>query len=673
MDGGVNVAVLAVTVAVGEEPTAKQIIDRLTEAGHRIVAREVVGDSEHKIRAQLLTWIGDPDIDVVVATVGIETESASDALTPLVTKPLRGFSDLFRMLSYEEIGTAAMLVDAEAAQCGSTYVFLLPASTGAIRTALDKILVPQLDIRTKPRNLAMKLRRREANATIATPTKAAVPARTATPVAGVAKLEPKTTTPIAVEAKPKLDATSKPAAAAAPKPAPFGAKLEPKTMPIAVEAKPKLTTPLTGPKLDTPVAKVEPAKVEPPKVESASPPASQKPHKSERTGVDPPPPPPRTRPPTAPPPIPPAAGPRVASTSPEPPPPAAKPAAAISVADELDTPSHRRDSPMPLPLIRPSVIVDEVLPPPIIDESARVVPSHAVTTGTIGTIGDINVFTGDSFSQLKKRSARKNWFLWLGLGLATATSVAVFATVQARGNHAVAASNHAEHVAARAKLPDSKPAEPAEPRAQLQAVPAPVKTREIAKPSATKSLETKHLETKHVDETSKHIESPKHVEPPKHLETDPSEAPDEAADQQPSADSAASQARPDPVETKPVADGCDEVSCVLDHYDRPCCTRFKPAGESLKPRASLPEQLDHGMVIAGMEKMKPVVIRCGEKWAVTGTVKLAISVDADGHVTDVTVAATPDPGLGNCVSAAIRKATFGKTQGGGSFKYPFAF
>src|SRR4051794_21001081 len=98
MDFGVNVAVLAVSdkLAIADEPTAKQIIDRLTQVGHRIVAREVVADSEDRIRAHLLGWIGDPGVDVVIATIGITAESASDALAPLVTKPLRGFSDVFR-------------------------------------------------------------------------------------------------------------------------------------------------------------------------------------------------------------------------------------------------------------------------------------------------------------------------------------------------------------------------------------------------------------------------------------------------------------------------------------------------------------------------------------------------------------------------------------------------
>src|SRR6266550_7988849 len=96
---GVNIAVLAVTdkPTVADEPSAKLILDRLTGVGHRIVAQEVVRDSESAIRAQLLLWIADPIVEVVIAAVGIDSDSAGDALEPLVTKSLRGFSDLFRM------------------------------------------------------------------------------------------------------------------------------------------------------------------------------------------------------------------------------------------------------------------------------------------------------------------------------------------------------------------------------------------------------------------------------------------------------------------------------------------------------------------------------------------------------------------------------------------------
>jgi len=158
---GLNVAVLAIgdALAITDEPPAQLVIDRFTASGHRVVAQAVAGDFLQVIRAKLLEWIADPTIDVVVATAGTKTEYAAAALAPLVTRPLVGFSDLFRYMTFEEIGTAAMLVDADAAQCKSTFVFLLPSSLGAVRTALDRLIIPQLDYRTKPANLVMRMPR----------------------------------------------------------------------------------------------------------------------------------------------------------------------------------------------------------------------------------------------------------------------------------------------------------------------------------------------------------------------------------------------------------------------------------------------------------------------------------------------------------------------------------
>ena len=76
-----------------------------------------------------------------------------EALAPLVSKPIPGFGELFRMLSYQEIGVSTMQSRAEGAVCGDTLVFVLPGSPGACRTAMDKILIPQLDARHRPCNL----------------------------------------------------------------------------------------------------------------------------------------------------------------------------------------------------------------------------------------------------------------------------------------------------------------------------------------------------------------------------------------------------------------------------------------------------------------------------------------------------------------------------------------
>ena len=160
----VNIAVLTVsdTRTVETDTTGKYIAERLTEVGHRIVARTIVKDSELVIRAQLAQWIADPGIDVVIATGGTGVtprDVTPEALAPLVTKPIAGFGELFRWLSFQEIGASTIQSRAEAALCGQTYVFLLPGSGGGVRTGVEKILIPQLDHRVKPCNFVMLLPR----------------------------------------------------------------------------------------------------------------------------------------------------------------------------------------------------------------------------------------------------------------------------------------------------------------------------------------------------------------------------------------------------------------------------------------------------------------------------------------------------------------------------------
>ncbi len=131
---------------------------------------------------------------------------------------------------------------------------------------------------------------------------------------------------------------------------------------------------------------------------------------------------------------------------------------------------------------------------------------------------------------------------------------------------------------------------------------------------------------------------------------------------------------PDAAVAAPVDDDCDETSCVLSKYERACCAKYKPATTDFKPRVGdVPESLDKTMVRAGVERVKPRVVTCGEKSAVKGTVKIALAVAPDGSVTSASVADSPDAALGECVLGAMKSAKFGKTVNGASFTYPFAF
>lgn len=159
-----KIAVLTVsdTRTLETDGSGQLIVDRCSAEGHTIAARAIVTDDIERIRDQLRAWIADPGVEAVIATggTGITARDVTpDALAPLVTKSIPGFGELFRWISYSEIGASTIQSRAEAAICDKTLVFLLPGSTNGVRTALDKVLLPQLDPKTKPCNFAMLLPR----------------------------------------------------------------------------------------------------------------------------------------------------------------------------------------------------------------------------------------------------------------------------------------------------------------------------------------------------------------------------------------------------------------------------------------------------------------------------------------------------------------------------------
>jgi molybdenum cofactor biosynthesis protein B len=150
-----NAALLAITNA---SSAAKELLaSRMTRAGHSIVARATALDAA-AVRMQLVTWISDPKVEIVIA-IDNDDGLAQNALAPLVTESIPGFTDVFRWLALEKLGAAAMGLAVHAARCGSTFVFVLPDVPAALQTALDQLLIPQLDHRTTPRNLAKRLPR----------------------------------------------------------------------------------------------------------------------------------------------------------------------------------------------------------------------------------------------------------------------------------------------------------------------------------------------------------------------------------------------------------------------------------------------------------------------------------------------------------------------------------
>jgi molybdenum cofactor biosynthesis protein B len=160
----VRIAVMTVsdTRTLDDDRSGALLVERLTTAGHELVARVIVRDEVGLIRGQLRRWLAEPRVQVVLVTggTGITARDVTpEALAPLVSKSIPGFGELFRWLSYAEIGASTIQSRAEAAICNKTLVFALPGSPGACATAWDKILVTQLDSRHKPCNFPMLFER----------------------------------------------------------------------------------------------------------------------------------------------------------------------------------------------------------------------------------------------------------------------------------------------------------------------------------------------------------------------------------------------------------------------------------------------------------------------------------------------------------------------------------
>lgn len=159
-----NIAVLTVSDSRTEadDKSGATLSERLQQAGHNLADKRIVPDDIYQIRAVVSGWIADPDVEAVITTGGTGVtgrDGTPEAVSILLDKTIEGFGELFRSLSYQEIGTSTMQSRAIAGLANATFVFCLPGSTGACRTAWDNIIVKQLDIRTMPCNLAMLIPR----------------------------------------------------------------------------------------------------------------------------------------------------------------------------------------------------------------------------------------------------------------------------------------------------------------------------------------------------------------------------------------------------------------------------------------------------------------------------------------------------------------------------------
>jgi molybdopterin adenylyltransferase len=606
----VNAAVLLVTDThvPADEATVKLVLDRLAAAGHVAVECEVVKDSLQLVRAQFLKWIADPQVDIVITIAGIDTTSALPALQPSITTPIEGFSELVRVISFEEIGTGAMLVDVAAAQCGSTFVFVLPASMGAVRSALDKLLMPQLDSRTTPRNLTMRMPRLKAAAQGAAPVD--VPAATLPR----APTLPRIVAPAGGDAVPRAIRKENTQLGVAP-PAQRAARPTPPPPP---PAQPNRRRPSTAPPVIVIPAKKPATLTDKPRLDSpaeaslkalwkAEPPASPKPGDS----------------------VP-------AAAQGEPP---GEPIEPIEPVETIETVEPvEPEAPPPLPPARKPKPAAELpsFNPPLVELPPR-------------------------YSEPPRRR-RKRGNLWL--------FAAVFALLSTGGIAGVMMLTGERGSRPSAALPQPAPVIVPQPDAALVAV-APIDAAsELAGGSDAPDEEPPDDPPAEEPPTEAPAEPPppartrpptraRRPDPPRRAPDPPVTPPDDTV------------AKP-AVPPRPSGD-CDEVSCVLEKYARPCCARYKPADPGPRPVPTMPASLDKALIRAAVDRVRPAIIRCGEVAGVKGTVKITVEVNAPGKVESAVVAASPDPALGRCVADQIKKATFARTQNGGLFTYPFVF
>jgi molybdenum cofactor biosynthesis protein B len=675
----INIGILRVleTGAMADEAEVEAIVGELANAGHQIVAQETVTDSKSLIREQLTMWIGDRGIDCVVAIGGADstpTDPMLDALAPLVTRQFFGFGELFRAIVHEEAGTASIFSHAEAALCNSTYVILLPAS-GFTRPAIERLLIPQLDCRTRPRNLAMSLPR----------------------FAGVPQEQMGGDTP------PSQRMTR-------PPPFPRGASgmipVADRTQPMPAPAvKPAPPPPPSG-KKSTQQMPVVPAVAPPPAAEPpAEPPVTRRP--ATEPGVAP---------------IPKAEEPArnafadalqaaatqrrtasVVAQLPKPPPePAPEPKPASKVVDlgtvDLKALDETKDGALTLSTSTSGTINMDALvaeaepvaqakpaprvtaPPPFVPRKTASVPVVnepapvaavaepepkppadlvAIATRTPTVAPPTKPSSSGDFEALANKPPERKTERVMpmqykeGRRRRDGRRTAVIVLLLLAGASVIAAAvvvamsvMHDKRAQAKAPPPPPPPTnqvvieEP--PDAAIVPLHDPVvaDAAEIEMPVETPPP---------VDASPLALRPPVPNHPvPQH---DPVAPPDAAV--------------------KPMQDdGCDEVSCVLDHYERECCAPFKP---KTPENPGMQQDLDRASVAKSIESMKAVVITCGQKFQGKGQVRVHLAIAPDGHVTSADVESSPSAGLGACVAEALRRVQFKHTANGGEVTYPYNF
>ena len=162
MSEGLNVAVLTVSdTRTMDNDTSGQFLETsLLDSGHTLADRSIVIDDVYQIRARLSAWIADATVNAVLVTGGTGfsgRDSTPEAVSPLFDKTIEGFGEVFRALSFDEIGSSTIQSRAIAGLANRTAIFCMPGSTGACKTAWNGLIRDQLDAAHRPCNFVKVL------------------------------------------------------------------------------------------------------------------------------------------------------------------------------------------------------------------------------------------------------------------------------------------------------------------------------------------------------------------------------------------------------------------------------------------------------------------------------------------------------------------------------------
>jgi len=167
MTEALKCAVLTVsdTRSLDEDKSGHYLSGALTDMGHQVIAHTILRDEPYDIRAQVCRWVADAEPHAVLITGGTGfsgRDSTVEAIEPILDTTILGFGELFRHLSYQDIGSSTVQSRAMAGLSNNTFIAVLPGSTGACRLAFEKILREQLDSTHKPCNFVNLLMRGDA-------------------------------------------------------------------------------------------------------------------------------------------------------------------------------------------------------------------------------------------------------------------------------------------------------------------------------------------------------------------------------------------------------------------------------------------------------------------------------------------------------------------------------